>query len=64
MLGVSTYWRAGGGDTYTPGRASLHALIKSVDVIMPWYVGRFNDINSYNTGWVVTVDLPTWSVKI
>ena len=50
MLGVSTYWRAGGGDTYTPGRASLHALIKSVDVIMPWYVGRFNDINSYNTG--------------
>ncbi len=50
MLGVSTYWRAGGGDTYTPGKTSLHKLIKSVDAIMPWYVGRFGDINSYNTG--------------
>ncbi|MBQ8673764.1 MAG: xylosidase [Bacteroides sp.] len=50
LLGVSTYWRAGGGDTYTPGKTSLHKLIKSVEAIMPWYVGRFGDINGYNTG--------------
>lgn len=49
LLGVTTYWRKGGGDT--PGDLSnLHKLIKSVDAIMPWYVGRFGDINGYNTG--------------
>mgnify|MGYP003556354177 CR=1 FL=1 len=50
MLGVTTYWRAGGGDTYTPGKLSLHKLIKDVDAIMPWYVGRFGDINGYDNG--------------
>lgn len=50
MLGVSTYWRAGGGDTYIPGLSTLHKLIKSVDVIMPWNVGRFSDVNGYMTG--------------
>lgn len=50
MLGVSTYWRAGGGDTYSPGKISLHKLIRDVDAIMPWYVGRFSDISGYDRG--------------
>lgn len=50
MLGVSTYWRGGGGDTYTPDLQALHNLIKSADVIMPWYVGRYNSSQSYLTG--------------
>ncbi len=50
MLGVSTYWRRGGGDTYAADLINLHSLIKSVDVIMPWYVGRYSDDNSFKTG--------------
>ncbi|MCM1139944.1 MAG: glycoside hydrolase family 71/99-like protein [Muribaculum sp.] len=50
MLGVSTYWRRGGGDTYAADLTSLHALIKSADVIMPWYVGRYNSVSDYNNG--------------
>ncbi len=50
MLGASTYWRAGGGDTYTPDIQALHALIKSSDVVMPWYVGRYSSSVEYLTG--------------
>ena len=50
MLGVSTYWRRGGGDTYQPDLASLHALVKSAEVVMPWYVGRYGNITDYMTG--------------
>ena len=50
MLGVTTYWRGGGGDTYTPDLQGLHNLIKTADVIMPWYVGRYSSSDSYLTG--------------
>ncbi len=42
MLGVTTYWRAGGGDTDASDLANLHALVKSANVIMPWFVGRYD----------------------
>ena len=40
MLGVPYYWRTFGNDTQKD--TLLHALIKKVDIIMPWAVGRFN----------------------
>ncbi|RVU00142.1 xylosidase [Mucilaginibacter limnophilus] len=40
MLGVPFYWRTFGNDTEKD--PALHALIKKVDIIMPWAVGRFN----------------------
>jgi len=39
MLGVPTYWRERRNDAV--GDLKLHELIKSADVIMPWFVGRF-----------------------
>jgi hypothetical protein len=45
MLGVPTYWREFGNDTEkNPG---LHTLIKKVDIIHPWTVGRYNSIDAY-----------------
>ncbi|THD66815.1 xylosidase [Robertkochia marina] len=39
MLGVPYYWRTMGNDTENdPG---LHTLIRKVDIIMPWAVGRY-----------------------
>jgi len=39
MLGVPTYWREGRNDTESG--SALKTLIKKVDVIMPWFVGRY-----------------------
>ena len=40
MLGVPTYWREGRNDC--EGGNALKELIKKVDVIMPWFVGRYD----------------------
>ena len=40
MLGVPYYWRTLTRDT--ENSPALHALIKEVDIIMPWAVGRYN----------------------
>lgn len=45
MLGVPYYWRTFGADTQDDER--FHDLIRKVDIIMPWAVGRY-DINGYN----------------
>ena len=44
MLGVPTYWRDFGSDTEADPR--LHGLIRKCDVVMPWFVGRY-DQRSY-----------------
>jgi len=44
MLGVPTYWRELKMDA-TPDE-TLHRLIKKCDIIMPWFVGRYDE-NSY-----------------
>jgi glycoprotein endo-alpha-1,2-mannosidase len=45
MLGVPTYWREFGRDTEADPQ--LHAVIKKVDIIHPWTIGRYNNIQSY-----------------
>lgn len=46
MLGVPYYWRTLGNDTEND--PALLELIKKVDIIMPWAVGRY-DIAGYNS---------------
>ena len=41
MLGVPTYWRELREDTGSDKR--LHSLIKQCDIIMPWFVGRYDE---------------------
>lgn len=43
LLGVPTYWRDLKLDTESDPR--LHELIKKVDIIHPWLVGRYNEEN-------------------
>lgn len=44
MLGVPTHWRTLSGDTTE--NPKLHELIKQCDIVMPWFVGRYNE-NTY-----------------
>lgn len=41
MIGVPTYWRELNIDTVTNSR--LHDIIKKCDIVMPWFVGRYNE---------------------
>ena len=41
MLGVPTHWRELSGDTEP--NPFLHELIRLCDIVMPWFVGRYND---------------------
>lgn len=41
MLGVPTYWRELRSDT--ENNPKLHELIRKSDIIMPWFVGRYDD---------------------
>jgi|GEM_PF-745624 len=41
MIGVPTQWRLLTGDTMSD--KELHRLIKKCDVVMPWFVGRYNE---------------------
>lgn len=41
MLGVPTYWRTLDRDT-RPDK-ELHNIIRMADIIMPWFVGRYED---------------------
>jgi len=41
MLGVPTHWRELKSDTESDPR--LHDIIKKCDIIMPWFVGRYNE---------------------
>lgn len=42
MLGVPTYWREHGSDTENNGRL-LHDVIRKCDIVMPWFVGRYDN---------------------
>jgi glycoprotein endo-alpha-1,2-mannosidase len=41
LLGVPTFWRDYGSDTEKDQR--LHDLLRKVDIVHPWFVGRFNE---------------------
>lgn len=51
MLGCPAYWREGGSDAKSgTDHAALLSLIKSADVFMPWYVGRYG-YDNFNDTW-------------
>ena len=58
MLGVPYYWRTLRKDT--ENNPALHQLIKKVDIIMPWAVGRYKT-RSYNPA-IVVQDVK-WTVE-
>ena len=41
MLGVPTYWRTLKNDTQSD--TLLHTIVRSADIVQPWFVGRFNE---------------------
>lgn len=55
MLGVPTYWREGRNDTESG--AALKNLIRKVDVIMPWFVGRYGPDNYTDFHSLITSDI-------
>jgi len=46
MLGLPTYWREFGRDTDPDPR--LHEIIKKVDLVHPWTIGRYNNKETYD----------------
>lgn len=51
MLGVPAYWRTGTADTHQKGSQEysiLMDLIGEAEVIMPWFVGRYNPTSYSN----------------
>lgn len=42
MIGVPTHWRELESDTESDPR--LHDIIKKCDIVMPWFVGRYNEL--------------------
>ena len=57
MLGVPTYWREGKNDAVSS--KELTSLIKKVDVIMPWFVGRYGPDNYSSFASLIKSDI-TW----
>ncbi len=47
MLGVPTYWREFGRDTAKDPR--LHEVLKKIDIIHPWTIGRFGNETAYKS---------------
>lgn len=46
MIGVPKNWRIGGGDAVSRADlALLHQIALSSDIISPWTVGRYSDLN-------------------
>ncbi|WP_321335448.1 glycoside hydrolase family 71/99-like protein [uncultured Bacteroides sp.] len=60
MLGVPTHWRELSGDTESDPR--LHELIKKCDIVMPWFVGRYNESNYASYKQLIQGDI-AWSKK-
>ena len=60
MLGVPTFWREGGDDVYDHDR--LMSYIKQADIIMPWYVGRFDNTDFDKFKSIVPADI-AWCKK-
>lgn len=55
MLGVPYYWRS--LDKDTESNPALHELIKKVDIIMPWAVGRYNMDGYANSAPILAGDI-------
>lgn len=55
MLGVPYYWRT--LDRDTESSPALHELIKKVDIIMPWAVGRYDHSSYSNSAAILKADM-------
>lgn len=55
MLGVPTYWRELGEDTEEDPQ--LHTLIKQCDIVMPWFVGRYDEAGFKSFKKLIKADL-------
>ena len=52
MLGVPAYWRSADGSGDVVNDPAITALVKDVDIIMPWFVGVYDyDGSVPNTPW-------------
>lgn len=55
MLGVPTHWRELSGDTESDSR--LHDLIRQCDIVMPWFVGRYDELTYPRYNQLVSADV-------
>jgi hypothetical protein len=55
LLGVPTYWRDLGSDAEKD--PYLHHLIRKVDILRPWFVGRFNEKNYADLEKLIHLDI-------
>lgn len=60
MIGVPTQWQQLKGDT-EPDKA-LHSLIRQCDIVMPWFVGRYDE-QSYRNFKPLIADNMKWARK-
>ncbi|MBQ8501527.1 MAG: xylosidase [Bacteroides sp.] len=61
MLGVPTYWRELKNDTESDPR--LHDLIRQCDIIMPWFVGRYDEASYPNFHTLIEDDI-AWTKAV
>lgn len=59
MIGVPTHWRELSGDTESDPR--LHDIIRKCDIVMPWFVGRYNERNYHPSYSAIVVDDIAWA---
>jgi len=57
LLGVPTYWRELGRDTEKD--SALHTLLQQIDIIHPWFVGRYNEASYASFPQLIKDDI-TW----
>ncbi len=60
MIGVPTYWRELRSDTEND--IKLHSLIKKCDILLPWFVGRYNEKSYAEFSKIIPEDLK-WCKK-
>lgn len=59
MIGVPTHWRELNSDTNSDPR--LHDIIKKCDIVMPWFVGRYNERTYFPAYSRLIVDDMAWA---
>ncbi len=55
MVGVPTYWRELRQDTESDPR--LHELIRKCDIVMPWFVGRYDEKGYVKFRYLINEDI-------
>ncbi len=60
MIGVPTYWRELRSDTES--NPELHELIKKCDIVLPWFVGRYDEKAYENFKSIIKKDIE-WCKK-